>query len=191
MFLFFAYGLACWAAGERIPLRRVRYREARPVDDIDRMFGAPVLWGQPAHELAMDAVWLDRSIVRDRAAVEAFLPGARLRLLARYEDPDALPERVRRLLAPRLAGPPPTLDEVARALALSPQTLRRRLAAEGASFAALRAELRRDAAIELLGRPDLRLSDVAAAVGFSDVSTFHRAFKGWTGMTPGDFRHRG
>ena len=71
----------------------------------------------------------------------------------------------------------PTLNDVASMLYLSPQTLRRRLAAEGKSYQGVKDALRRDAAIHLLLNPDLTLEDVAQQVGFSETSTFHRAFK--------------
>ncbi|MDB0329425.1 AraC family transcriptional regulator, partial [Acinetobacter baumannii] len=63
--------------------------------------------------------------------------------------------------------------------------LRRRLAAEGKSYQGVKDALRRDAAIHLLLNPELTLEDVAQQVGFSETSTFHRAFKKWTGVTPG------
>ena len=65
---------------------------------------------------------------------------------------------------------------------------RRRLAAEGKSYQGVKDALRRDAAIHLLLNPDLTLEDVAQQVGFSETSTFHRAFKKWTGVTPGLYR---
>ena len=82
----------------------------------------------------------------------------------------------------------PTLEQVARQLALTPQTLRRRLAREGLSFQGLKDDLRRDAAIGDLADPRLTLADIAVRVGFADVSTFHRAFKAWTGLAPGAYR---
>ena len=46
----------------------------------------------------------------------------------------------------------------------------------------------REVAVEYPTQSDLPLMDVAARVGFSEASTFHRAFKGWTGLTPGTYR---
>jgi AraC-like DNA-binding protein len=81
-----------------------------------------------------------------------------------------------------------SLEEVADMLAISPPTLRRRLAAEGRSFQALKDSVRRDAAIEELQRRDATLEQIAVRLGFSELSTFHRAFKKWTGSAPGDYR---
>ncbi|MGL6034842.1 MAG: helix-turn-helix domain-containing protein, partial [Acinetobacter johnsonii] len=59
---------------------------------------------------------------------------------------------------------------------------------EGKSYQGVKDALRRDAAIHLLLNPGLTLEDVAQQVGFSETSTFHRAFKKWTGVTPGLYR---
>jgi len=73
---------------------------------------------------------------------------------------------------------------------MTPQTLRRRMHEEGQGFQSLKDHLRRDAAIEYLARPDMTLLDIADQLGFSEASTFHRAFKKWTGVAPGEYRHR-
>ena len=65
---------------------------------------------------------------------------------------------------------------------------RRRLRDEGHGFQALKDALRRDAAIAHLARPELTLPEIAQRLGFSEASTFHRAFKKWTGVAPGEYR---
>jgi AraC-like DNA-binding protein len=55
-------------------------------------------------------------------------------------------------------------------------------------FSGLKDELRRDIAIYHLGRADLSLQEIAEQLGFSEPSAFHRAFKKWTGLTPGAYR---
>lgn len=71
---------------------------------------------------------------------------------------------------------------------MSPQTLRRRLKDEGTSYQKLKDQLRRDMALFYLDQPDISIQGIAEMLGFAEPSTFHRAFKKWTGMTPGDYR---
>ncbi len=59
---------------------------------------------------------------------------------------------------------------------------------EGSSFQELKDHLRRDLAIYHLGRDELAIQDIAEQLGFSKPSAFHRAFKKWTGLTPGAYR---
>jgi AraC-like DNA-binding protein len=80
---------------------------------------------------------------------------------------------------------------VARALATSERTLRRRLSDEGLTFDRLReAELER-LARELLRSRASTIEEIAYLLGFSEARAFQRAFKRWTGTTPGAFRTRG
>jgi AraC-like DNA-binding protein len=192
-FLFFTFGVASWLVARRIPLTGGEYRDPAPLHgaDTDRVFQAKVLYGRPQYRLWFEARWLALPQVQNEQSVREFLHDAPANLLVRYRDRTRVTDRLRRLLYSRLHDDElPSLDEVAKSLALTPQTLSRRLREEGHSFQALKDDLRRDAAIALLQRPDLTLVDVAAQIGFSEASTFHRAFKKWTGVAPGEYRQR-
>jgi AraC-like DNA-binding protein len=91
---------------------------------------------------------------------------------------------VRRLLASDDAS----LESIASQLELSPRTLRRRLAAEGVSFSTLVEQSRRDEALRLLRSSRLSVEDVARQLGYTNASTFVRAFHRWTGQTPKQYR---
>jgi AraC-like DNA-binding protein len=67
------------------------------------------------------------------------------------------------------------------------RTLQRRLQSEGTSFAALLDTLRGELALTYLGQ-ERRVGEIALLLGFSDASTFHHAFKRWTGTTPERYR---
>jgi AraC-like DNA-binding protein len=90
-----------------------------------------------------------------------------------------LADRVRAAIDGGAADQP----RIARSVGMSVPTLRRRLAAHGADFRALRAQALNDRARRLLagGR---RPGDVADALGFADARSFSRAFKAWNGVTP-------
>jgi AraC-like DNA-binding protein len=81
-----------------------------------------------------------------------------------------------------------SLGTAAKAFAMSPPTLRRKLAAEGQNFQSVKDAVRRDAAIQGLQHSADALDRIADRLGFSDVHAFCRAFKRWTGSTPGDYR---
>jgi AraC-like DNA-binding protein len=83
----------------------------------------------------------------------------------------------------------PDLDALSRFLNLSSATLQRRLLAEGTNYRQLKDELRRDIAIELFSSSSLTVAEVAARTGFQETSAFHRAFRKWTGASPGMYRH--
>jgi AraC-like DNA-binding protein len=99
-----------------------------------------------------------------------------------------LSRRVAQLLA---AGDPrsmPSLEIVARELGMSVRSLRRKLAAEHASYSKLLESARASAAKRLLQDPRASIQEVAFALGFATPSAFHHAFKRWTRLTPQQYR---
>jgi AraC-like DNA-binding protein len=97
-----------------------------------------------------------------------------------------LVDSVRRLI--RGEGRFRTLDDVASHLHVSERTLKRRLAAQGASFSELTERERQKDAIALLRCLRLSVAEVATRLGYSNESSFVRAFRRWTGTTPAAHR---
>ncbi len=85
----------------------------------------------------------------------------------------------------------PDIDTAARALGYSRRTLTRRLHEEETSFLHVKDQLRRALALRLLIANQLPVEAIADRVGFADLTTFHRAFKKWTGTTPLAYRRSG
>jgi AraC-like DNA-binding protein len=81
-----------------------------------------------------------------------------------------------------------TLEAVAAVLGMSVRTVQRRLESEGTTFGALFDDTRRAAALEYLRDPQMAIKEAAYRTGFSELSTFYRAFRRWTGGTPADYR---
>lgn len=187
-FLLFAHGLACWLVARRVPLLAVDYTEPNPGSEISRVYQAPIRHGQPHVGIEFEARWLDLPVVQNAQSLREFLALAPANLLVRYRDGGTLTERIRRLLRRRLDQELPSLEAIAAQLGMAPQTLRRHLREEGRGFQQIKDELRRDAAIELLSQPTPALPEVARRLGFSEASTFHRAFKKWTSVAPGEYR---
>lgn len=101
----------------------------------------------------------------------------------------SLRERIVRLLGPSLSGGrEPDLAEVAASLKLPPWTLRRRLAAEGTQFRAIVNDTRRDLAMTYIRDTDLTFGEIAYLLGFASAEAFQRAFRRWSGVTPGEYR---
>ncbi len=189
-FAFLGYGLACWLVARRVPLIGVDYPDSElgPSPDAALLFQAPASYGHDYTGWRFEARWLDLPVVQNEASLREFLRHAPASLLIKYRDQTSITERIRRILRRNLTGELPTLEDVGEQLAMTPQTLRRRLREEGQGFRGIKDDLRRDAAIEYLARPELTLPEIASLLGFSEASTFHRAFKHWTGVAPGQYR---
>lgn len=187
-FMLFTFGSASWLVARRIPLVALDYTAGMQSTETSRVYQAPVRHNQPHVGMAFEAHWLDLPVVQNPQSLREFLAGAPANLIVKYRDTNSVTDRIRRLLRKRLGEELPSLEEVGDTLAVTPQTLRRRLREEGRGWQQIKDELRRDAAIEYLVQTKLPLLDIANRVGFSEASTFHRAFKHWTGVAPGEYR---
>lgn len=112
-----------------------------------------------------------------------FEPGLRQRLTA-LEAPASTAARVRAVLLEGIPSGLVTVEAVARRLAVSARTLQRDVSADGTSFQQLLHETRESLARHYLEHTALPVGQVAFLLGFTEVSSFHRAFRGWTGSTP-------
>lgn len=109
-------------------------------------------------------------------------------LLEELARSDSMRGRVASALIPILHTGNANVDDVATNLGLSRQTLFRKLKAEGVTFEQVLDELRRSMALHYLGQNGISVSETAYLVGFSDAASFSRAFKRWTGSSPGKIR---
>jgi AraC-like DNA-binding protein len=191
-YLRYVHGYACWAVDSRISLVDVRFPFAAPphAGAYSLMFPGPVSFGAERAHFTFDARYLALPQRRDERAMGGMLQHA-LPLTVRQYHPDRLVvDRVKRLLAED-AGAGLDAETIAMRLCLSKRSLHRHLTQEGASLQALKDAVRRDRALDLLSRTDRPLKQVANAVGFADEKSFARAFKAWTGETPGELRRAG
>lgn len=97
-------------------------------------------------------------------------------------------ERVRSALRKELSGGAPTVAAIAKALHVSQRSLHRNLQSEGTSFRELLEQLRHERAAALLSNPSCSVAEVGFLLGFSELSSFSRAFKRWAGLSPIEFR---
>lgn len=181
--------LGSWLIGQRIRLEEATFAYAEPehVAEYDLLFPCPRRFAAGRNSLLFNARYLDMPLLQDERTLKQFLLHSPADLLARPDAGDSLISQIRRLLG-RDCRTWPDLEQVAHRLHTSPQTLRRHLREEGSSFQELKDHLRRDLAIYHLGRDELSIQDIAEQLGFSEPSAFHRAFKKWTGLTPGAYR---
>ncbi len=189
-YLLLLHGLACWLVGRRIPLLDAQFRCAEPAFSAEwRVLFAPELrFGCADSGIRFDAAYLGLRNLRDEAGMKEFLRSAPANFLVKYKNSSGLSARIRRRLRGQHPAQWPSLPELARQLNLSEATLRRRLEQDGSSYRAILDDLRRDMAIGLLADSQASLADIAAALGFSEASAFHRAFRNWTGSRPGEYR---
>jgi AraC-like DNA-binding protein len=177
--------------GERVSPRRVWFihRRAGDVSELERFFGTrAIAFGRSENALAFDAALMARPLATGDARLLATTEELAARSAREQPAPSDFAAQVAARVTAALESGPPKVEVIARQLRMSPRTLARRLDGEGTSYRAVVESVRRELACRYAEDAALSLADVAYRVGFSDVATFSRAFKRWTGRTPGSYR---
>ncbi len=182
-------GIATSLVGEAFRPLRVDFAYPEPpyIDVYHRVFGCDIRFGQVENAFVYDPVWYETPL----ATADPFNHRQLLQFLAynrdRLREAAEIIESVERVLRSSLSERS-HIGKVARELNMSERTLRRRLADCGVSFQSLLDDLRRNRSLELLANPAMPVEQIAYAVGFTDPHNFRRAFRRWTGETPGALR---
>ena len=158
--------------------------------DYDRIFGVPLVFGSRMNALLFDDAFLSMKLPRANRYVFGILSERADDLLKQLEAAKTTRGRVESLLMPVLHTGEANVEAIAGKLGLSRQTLFRKLKAEGVTFEKVLDELRHKLALHYLGGKRVSVNQAAYLVGFSDPAAFSRAFKRWTGSSPGTFRSK-
>jgi AraC-like DNA-binding protein len=146
-----------------------------------------IRFGQPANQLVFASSVLDLPIVLADPVARRLAQEQCERELDALGQRSNLAARVGALVS-KPDGGFHSLEEVADKAGISPRTLKRRLAELGTGFSEILEQQQRERALLLLRSPELSVEEVAERVGYSDVANFTRAFRRWTGTTPGAYR---
>ena len=158
-------------------------------DRVERILGCPVSFGQPDTRLYFRADVLDDPSPHHEPGLLAVHERFASEQVAELEKQDIVGE-VERLVAEQLDSGEVTLDSVAMRLDMKPRTLRTRLTEANTSFNQVVSQFRYRLACRLLAATDESIDEIVYLTGFSEPSTFYRAFKRWSGMTPIEYRRQ-
>ncbi|MEO0544958.1 MAG: AraC family transcriptional regulator [Pseudomonadota bacterium] len=142
--------------------------------------------GQDAMLLSRDSLSIPNALGDE--GITQFLISHLDRELSEINDAPTLEEQTRQAIAKALSEGPPKMEDIARSLGFSARSFHRRLADHGLTFQMLAEGTRRELAEGLLRDDQYSLADIAFLTGFSEQSSFTRAFKRWVGHTPASYR---
>lgn len=187
------YRLMSHAAGSPLPLHEVTFAHAAgyPVAAYEALFGAPVRF-----EAECSALWMSAEAAsipfagRDPIARRYLERYAEQQLAALPAPAPTLVGQIREAIVVELATSGAELSRVARRVAMSTRTVQRRLDEAGTTYQDLVEDVRGALARRLLRDRGRSIVDVAFELGYADLKGFYRAFRRWTGTTPGEWRAR-
>lgn len=172
-----------------MPKRKVRFAYGPPphAKRYAELLGIEPEFDAPAHQIVVDADFRKIPMPQANAATLRHCQAQLQAIVARRRTWGGTSGRVRDMLL-RHPAMGPDMEAVAAELRMTSRNLRRMLEAENTSFRSLSDEVRQTLAEEMLGLGKFSVKDVAARLGYSEVSSFTNAFKRWTGRAPRDWR---
>ena len=157
-------------------------------DEYTRLFEGSERFDQPHTCLRFDCALLDLPSPHRDEDVQRMLQALAERRVAALRQRVPFAVRVREVLLRENAPHRVPMSDVAEQLHVSLRSLHRRLTDEGQSYTTLANEASGLVAKRLLTEEGRTIQDASSVMGFADASSFHRAFKRWTGTTPTKFR---
>ncbi|NNM61298.1 MAG: AraC family transcriptional regulator [Steroidobacteraceae bacterium] len=190
--LMLLYGLACWLVNRRLPIQHAQFGYPEPAHsgEYRLMYCDALRFDAPCTAIAIEAAHLDLPLAQNERTLKDFLRTAPENIILKYKNTGSVGARIRRRIRQAPPGEAPDFEVLAREFHMTAATLRRRLREEGVSFQSIKDDLRRDLAVRYLTHSGRSVMDIALELGFSERSSFHRAFRKWTGASPGQFRSR-
>lgn len=164
----------------------VTYPPPPHVDQYAELFRVPVQFNATRNALQIDPVWDSPNTEFEPGNEYAFGIFTRHadEMLAKLQADTSIRAQIEAHILPQLHQGTISMDKVAQDIAMSRQTLYRRLKDEGVTFAEIHDDLRQRMAVEYLEGHKVTVNETAYLLGFSEASSFVRAFKRWTGLSP-------
>lgn len=158
----------------------------------EEFFGGAALFAQDVCSIEFELELMSRPIPHSVPATRPFLEEMALMRLNQSRSLGLFPgdfiQELRNELRETLLVGPADVEAVARRVNISARTLHRRLAENGLSFRQLTDDVLKEMALQFLRNPDLTVQEIAFKLGYTQASSFTRAFKRWTGRSPNDVR---
>ncbi|HEY6881188.1 MAG TPA: AraC family transcriptional regulator [Polyangiales bacterium] len=170
--------------------RELHFRHARPAStaQLETFFECPLYFGAERSLVVFPSALLSTPILTADAARRRQLEREAARWSSALGHVFDLTTRVRIHVAQALADGEPQLTAIAKRLAMSGRTLRRKLEGQGTRFSAIVDDVRQRFAARYLLQPDETLDAIAQRLGYAHPEAFFKAHQRWTGITPSELR---
>ncbi|MCJ8145940.1 AraC family transcriptional regulator [Acinetobacter sp. A3.8] len=200
---FFIHRILCWLSRDILPITSIDFPFRTPSYALDyrlMFYGAPIRFEQNVAQMTFSTSDLTLPVSQSMAQLQQLVKDPFTQLLILNFQSSSWSAKVTECLQNadglhvdhvemnQEVNQMATLAEVAEILQLAPYTLQRRLQDEGQSFLAIKNQVKRDMAIELLVNSTLSIEDISLQLGFAETSPFTRSFKLWTGVAPSAYR---
>lgn len=163
--------------------------EPENTDEHRRVYGCPVYFSCGENRIVFNSSVLEIPSLHAEPELLKLHEKLASEHIAKLERQDVV-ARVNRVIGEILETGQVNLEHVASRLEIKPRTLRTRLSEANTNFNQLLADYRCNLAKRLLAHTDESIDEIVYLTGFSEPSTFYRAFKRWTELTPIEYRNQ-
>lgn len=176
-------------AGTDIMPVRVTMQRPEPIDKApyETVFGKDIEYDSDAHRLSFETGLANNPLSTAHPELARLNDQTVIDYLSRYEH-NNLAMQVRARIIEELPDGRPSQEVIAQTLNTSLRSLQRRLRDEDTSFKDLLSETQKELAMQYMRDTSRSIGEITYLLGFSEPSNFTRAFKRWTGKSPGEFR---
>lgn len=175
--------------GSTLPLESLTMRRPQPADASpwENYYACPIRFGAPEDSFTLARDVADQELPTANQEFAKTFDAILIAQLAALSDSD-LETRCKAYLLDQLTSGEPSEADLATAMAMSRRTLQRKLGQLGLTYKGLLERVRYDMAVRYLDDPGRTVTDITFLLGFSEQSSFTRAFKRWSGQAPTAYR---
>ena len=175
----------------KIKVLETRFRHSKPlnISEHNRVFSSPLRFNQPNSGVSIKADDFNLPIFLSNQQVLEGVENLVLDIEESQRKSETIASQTTRLIQSLLQnGQKPSLKDIATKFHRNDRSLQKLLSAEGTSFRELLNQARKKVALKYLETSDMSIGEIAFMLGYDEQSSFHHAFKKWTGQSPGFYR---
>lgn len=184
------YNMIKSIARDPVEIKEVWVKAERPEDtsEYQRIFNCPILFKKDIAALVFPPNVPNIPLRHPNPALLGLLEHHANSFLSKIDEDDHYSRKIGLFLFGQIQGNNPTIEDVAKDLGMSVRVLQKKLKEEGVTFSEIATNVRQELAKSYLAEKRYSIDDITYLLGFSEPSVFRRAFKTWTGLTPGQYR---
>jgi AraC-like DNA-binding protein len=164
-----------------------KHSNKRCLKQYSDFFRSTIYFGAPTSSLTLSLEVADQNLPSGNKELATLNDQIMCQYLADLDNAN-LSKKVQTIIIEHLPSGNITIENIAKQLAVSSRSLQRRLLEDGETFTSLLDKTRQDIARQYVTDKQYELTEVAFLLGFSELSTFSRSFKRWTGQSPDQYR---
>ena len=170
---------------------RIELRRAEPVDieTFRNILKAPLVFNAPKDMIVFDTASIELPLEGANPILSREYDEIIMRYLARF-DKENIQARIKVKIIENLATGEIQQQEIAKSIGLSTRSLQRKLSLENTSYSEILDNTRQELAISYIKNNSYSITEIAYILGFTDVSSFTRAFRRWTASSPLHYREK-